>query len=274
MRIATTINRVLCVALTALALLVPIGSAFAADYTDIWFTPAESGWGINLIQSDTYIFATFFIYGQDGKPTWVIATLSYDGRSSYSGLLSSVIGTYFGSPWIPGNVIESPIGTATFQPSASDTSHGTLTYTVVGTPNVVVTKAIQRQPLTFASFAGNYAGGESDAFSNCKDSSKNDPTWLDWYSVQVTQSSSNLVSLNFNYPFYSPALTCTLTGTLTHSGLVYGMDTATFLCSDGTDTSALMTDFKLTAQGIEGHFVAANDATNCHRDSRFSAVRQ
>ena len=61
-----------CVALVLLA----TPAARAADYTDLWWNPAESGWGVNVVQSDTFMFLTFFIYGQDGKPTWYSASLT------------------------------------------------------------------------------------------------------------------------------------------------------------------------------------------------------
>jgi hypothetical protein len=38
-------------------------TARAVDYTDLWWVPAESGWGVNLVQSDTVLFVTFIIYG-------------------------------------------------------------------------------------------------------------------------------------------------------------------------------------------------------------------
>lgn len=43
------------------------------NLTDLWWTPEESGWGINMIQHGSgVIFATWFIYGTDGKATWYV----------------------------------------------------------------------------------------------------------------------------------------------------------------------------------------------------------
>jgi hypothetical protein len=94
--------RTLCTAaLSAVALLLPLKSATAADYTDIWFNPAEAGWGVNLVQSDAFIYATFFIYGADGKPTWLTATLAYKDSTTYAGAVYSYLGTYYPSSWDP-----------------------------------------------------------------------------------------------------------------------------------------------------------------------------
>ena len=54
------IRRLAAVLLVSLALVRP---AAAVDYTDIWFLPSEGGWGVNLVQSNQFIFATFFVYG-------------------------------------------------------------------------------------------------------------------------------------------------------------------------------------------------------------------
>jgi hypothetical protein len=272
MRLSNSFARYLCVlVLGALSILLPLQPALAAEYTDLWVTPGEDAWGVNFVQWGNVIFATFYIYGPDKKPVWYTAVLNWDGVSKYTGTLFATQGTFFPLPWVPGDIVDQPAGTATFQPSTSNNYQGSLVYTVnaVGT----ATKAIQRLTVAPTLLAGNYSGGESDAFSNCTNSADNNPTYLDWYTLQVVQSAGNNVSLNYIYPFYNPAITCTLSGTLVQNGLLYGITSATYLCSDGTNTTATLTDLKATAQGIEGHFSAVSVAGNCHEDSRFSAAR-
>jgi hypothetical protein len=259
---------------TFLTLLLPVRPALAAEYTDLWVTPGEDAWGVNFVQWGSVIYATFYIYGPDKKPVWYSAVLSFDGVSKYSGTLFSTQGTYFPLPWNPADIVDGApavAGTAMFTPSTDNNYQGSLVYTVnaVGT----VTKAIQRLTVAAVPLAGNYSGGEADAFTNCSNSVDNKPTYLDFYTLQVTQSAGNNVSLDYIYPFYNPALTCTLSGTLAQNGLLYGITSATYLCSDGTNTSATVTDLKATAQGIEGHFSAVSVAGNCHEESRFSAAR-
>ena len=268
------VRTVLASAFALLTLLLPLRSALASEYTDLWVTPGEDAWGVNFVQWGSIIFATFYIYGPDKKPVWYTAVLNWDGVSKYTGTLFATQGTYFPLPWNPADIVDGPAavaGTATFQPSASNNYQGSLVYTVnaVGT----VTKAIQRLTVAAVPLAGNYSGGESDAFSNCSNSADNNPTWLDFYTLQVTQSAGNNVSLNYVYPFYNPTITCTLSGTLVQNGLLHGITSATYLCSDGTNTTATLTDLKATAQGIEGHFSAVSVAGNCHEESRFSAAR-
>jgi hypothetical protein len=110
-----------------LALLL-MGSTLRADagfYADTWYNLLQSGQGYNLVQTDSFIFITFFIYAEDGSPTFVIATLTYDeGTASYTGDLVATTGTFFGAPWV--GATEATVGTATFTPSASNAYEGTL----------------------------------------------------------------------------------------------------------------------------------------------------
>src|SRR5438067_4143148 len=114
----------------------------AVEYTDVYYNPNESGWGVFLVQSDTTQFLAFFIYGPDGKPTWYVAIITNDGTGNYTGSLFATTGTYFAAPW-QGDVV-SAAGTVSFKPT--DAYHATLTYTVNGIGTVV--KAVQRQTLT------------------------------------------------------------------------------------------------------------------------------
>jgi len=50
------------------------------NYNDLWWDPSESGWGVNMIMQYDTIFATFFIYGPDGKARWYTAS---DMKSRY-----------------------------------------------------------------------------------------------------------------------------------------------------------------------------------------------
>src|SRR5260221_1005956 len=58
---------------------------------DVWFIPAESGWGLNVIEQGDTIFATLFVYDPQRRPRWYVASAltqqgdSSDGRATYSG---------------------------------------------------------------------------------------------------------------------------------------------------------------------------------------------
>ena len=136
------------------------------NYTDMWFNPSESGWGVNFSQDyNGPIFATFFVYTAAGAPTWVVAILALDPVSGvYSGSLYETSG---GAPltsqgFNPADVHTSNVGTASFTPT--DAANGTLAYTYRGT-NVV--KQITREPLYTPDTVSNATFSQSHSFWNC-----------------------------------------------------------------------------------------------------------
>jgi hypothetical protein len=248
--------------LLAVLLLVAAGRAAAVDYTDIWFNPAEAGWGVNVVQSDTFLFLTFFIYGADSKPTWFTGQVTQDSSGNFNGTLYSTTGTYYLSPWA--GFAGGPAGTVSFQPSGPYTAK--LIYTVNGVGTV--TKFIQRQTLTAITVGGTYSGAQSGAYSNCS-LSANNRAYTDFFNVQVTQLTNGTVTFAFAYA----AFNCTFSGTLVQQGQLYSVPGASYQCASDPTFSANLTEIKATAQGIEGKF-SAQVGGNCREDAHFSAVLQ
>jgi hypothetical protein len=247
--------------LLALLLLAAAGRAAAIDYTDIWFNPAEAGWGANVVQSDAFLFITFFIYGSDGKPTWFTAQVTRDASGNFNGTLYSTTGTYYLLPWA--GFMGGPVGTASFQPLGPYSAK--LIYIVNGVG--AVTKVIQRQNLTAITIGGTYSGAQSGTYSNCSMSSTNGP-YRDFLDLQVSQLTNGTVSFGFSYTNFS----CTFAGTLEQHGQFYSVPNASYECTDGLKTSATMTEIKATSQGIEGRFTSASVGGSCREDAQFSAV--
>jgi hypothetical protein len=249
--------------------------ARAADYTDLWFIPAESGWGVNVVQSDNFMFLTFFIYGMDGKPTWYTADLAWDGMA-YSGGLYLTQGTYFPLPWNPANSSTQQVGTAQFLPNALNAYQATLTYTVNGVGTVV--KAIERQSLTIIAIAGSYVGGQAGGYTSCSQSNQNGG-YTDNFNLDVTQQTNGIATLTFDYS--QAGATCVLSGPLEQHGQLYRIAGASYQCTGGLQysTTATVYEFKATAQGIEGRLAATlpssaspSSLANCQENANFSAV--
>jgi hypothetical protein len=239
----------------------------------MWFIPAESGWGANFTQNANILFVTFFIYDQNGKPTWYVAILGEDANGNFSGTLYSTVGTYFGSPWNPSAYAATPAGTASFSPLNS--YQGTLSYTVNSVPTV--NKNVVRQTLTTIDLTGNFTGGQAGGYSNCSNAGNNF-SYTDTFDNQggsapsglvVTQSAGN-VSMVFAYSVLGA--NCTFSGALVQNGQLYTVPSATYTCDDGTNTTASMSEIKLTSQGIEGRFTSPS-VNGCREDAAFSAVK-
>jgi hypothetical protein len=114
--------------------------AGVANYQDLWWNAAESGWGINMVQQGTIIFATLFTYSPSGRDMWVVGpALTRQADASYTGALYRTTGPAFNTtPWTP--IAFTEVGSMTLRFSAGDRAE--LTYSVNGT---TVTKSIQRQ---------------------------------------------------------------------------------------------------------------------------------
>jgi hypothetical protein len=244
--------------------------ARAVDYTDLWWVPTESGWGANLVQSDAFLFVTFFIYGADNKPTWYTAQLTSDGTSKFTGDLFQTQGTYFVLPWNAANSAATKVGTASFTPNAGNAYQGTLVYTDAQHNLPTVTKAIERQTLTAIALGGNYSGAEAGTYSRCNDPSQNGSYTL-FFNLAVNQLANGRATFDFTYA----NLACTFAGTLDQRGTLYRIPAASYKCTQNgnvvVDATANVSQVKATAQGVEGVLIA-NVGGGCQVDLRFSAT--
>ncbi len=63
--------------------------AEASNFSDIWWNPSESGWGLTLIHQGDTIFAAWFTYDAQNQPQWIVASdLQRQTDGSFSGALS------------------------------------------------------------------------------------------------------------------------------------------------------------------------------------------
>ena len=114
--------------------------AASTNYQDLWWNPAESGWGINVTHQDNTLFATLFTYDSNGRDLWlVMSNGARQGDGSYTGELYRTSGPAFNTVPFTG-VSATSVGTMRLR--FTDGNNGTLTYTFNG---ATVTKAIQRQ---------------------------------------------------------------------------------------------------------------------------------
>lgn len=112
------------------------------NYSDLWWKPDESGWGISLTHQGNTIFATWFTYGNDGKATWlagVLSPTSVPGQFSGDPLYSTRGAPLFSEPWDSSYFVASREGSMTL--TFTDASHASFAYTVEGFSQ---TKAIER----------------------------------------------------------------------------------------------------------------------------------
>ncbi len=155
-------------ALVALVLQLAVSiPALAANYTDIWWNPEESGWGLTLSHHNDKVFGVWYVYDTDGKPLWVVmpdGTFSADGRTFSGDLYRTTGPSYKDLQFRWDRVKVTKIGTARID-FAADDENATVTYTIDGT---TYTKSITRQP--FGNAPANHPADHSDLWWNANES--------------------------------------------------------------------------------------------------------
>src|SRR5215471_2470433 len=65
----------------------------AGNFTDLWWNPSESGWGINLNHQANTIFATWFSYSSANKASWyVMSDMARQADGSFTGAIYQTSG--------------------------------------------------------------------------------------------------------------------------------------------------------------------------------------
>jgi hypothetical protein len=60
-------------------------AADSADYTDTWWNPNESGWGMQVVQQVEVMYATLYVYDHQGSPDWYGAAIAKDPGGTWKG---------------------------------------------------------------------------------------------------------------------------------------------------------------------------------------------
>jgi hypothetical protein len=158
-------RRFLACALLAFALPVAAQSVPATNYSDMWYLPAESGWGVSFLQhsGSNQVFAVWYTYDPrepdpaspgNFRPMWIVmAGGAWTSPTTISGPVYILNGTPFSQSGSNRSINQ--VGTFAF--SFSDASNGTFTYNIAapaglpstdpafGLPSFSGTKSISRQ---------------------------------------------------------------------------------------------------------------------------------
>jgi hypothetical protein len=142
------------------------------DHSDLWWDPAESGWGAGLQQNGEVIFLTLYIHDATGASDWLVASdmrplvFVAPAPPTWQGALYRARAAGFSAAY--DGVDVQPVGTATLTFTSATTAQ--LRYDV-GSTGIV--KNIQRFNIASSSLSGSYYGGSSWAASACTDPNMN-----------------------------------------------------------------------------------------------------
>ena len=248
-------------------------STFSTHYTDLWYLPSESGWGVNVIQQYDTIFTTLFVYGPDNTPRWYVgpAVRAQGTGGQFSGELYSTLGPAFSAPWNPAAYSFTQVGNVTFNFTSPTT--GSVTYTVNG---VSVNKSIVRQTWAGNVLSGNYIGGVTANGTGCRNGVSNGPIIIHG---ELTIGHSNFFNPTFRVDFVTGGgadATCTFVGNYSQEGRLGRVSNGTWSCqipgvSNPPAGTFTMSQIEPTMNGLNGRFNGADQ--NCNYDGYFGGIK-
>ncbi|HUL97144.1 MAG TPA: hypothetical protein VLT89_14100 [Usitatibacter sp.] len=252
--------------LAAACLAVSLPAAAASngvDYTDMWWAgQQEHGWGVNMTQQGSVIFATLYVYAQDQTPRWYAATMQGSG-GAFSGPMYSTTGNYFGGGFSGDNTVATQVGTMTV--NFNSPYSGTVQYTVNG---VSVTKGIVRETFAPNDLSGHYVGGLTANGTNCHGVT-NGPIFI-FDSLTVAQSGASL-SMTVDFTTGSGSQRCTFTGALAGQGVLGQVSGGNWSCTTSNAGSYSIDAIHITQSGFSGTFSGADQF--CSYSGFFGGVR-
>lgn len=62
--------------------------ALAANRSDLWWSPRQSGWGAWISEQDRTLIVLWYTYAADGAPMWLLGQLSRDAEGRFRGILT------------------------------------------------------------------------------------------------------------------------------------------------------------------------------------------
>ncbi len=145
-------------------------SAFAqvVNYTDLWWNPNESGWGIQVTHHNDEIFGTWFTYDEQGNQLFIVLPgcniqRYTDATKICRGDLYRTTGSPFNVPFVSANTAASLIGQATLTFTSNTTA--TFAYQIGAT---TIIKSISRQQ--FGTGTGLFPFDNSDLYFRASES--------------------------------------------------------------------------------------------------------
>jgi hypothetical protein len=244
-----------------------IGNAGATsantDVSDIWWKPTESGWGMQMVNTGTFVFATIYVYGPGGNPTWYTGQLDKTGaaQTTYSGPLFATTGPYFGGSFNPDAVNGRQVGTMTFV--LTTVTSGQLTYSVDG---VVVVKSVERQPLRLDDYNGSYSAVATTTVAGCGNATDNG-NFTSALTIDILQNGSAMTVT----AKYADSSSCVYSGTYSQLGRM-GQVSGTYACTWGEIGTATIFEMSNVPFMFTARLQSQSTNTGCTEAAEFAGV--
>ena len=266
----TSLRLALAAALAAASLSATVAGAatvpvnIGSQYSDLWWNPQESGWGMNIVQQGETAFVTLFVYGPDDRPTWYVASdarvfaVDSFGNPAFRGALYKTTGPWMGAPFDPGKVSIQPVGQLVIEPRLDGRLN--LTYTAEG---VSVSKDVVRSTFSAPDIGATYHG----SFSLRQVVPGGTPYGTRQYAADVlVHLAGDLVFMRVD----ETSSRCEYRGTRQPSGR-YARIEGAYSCVPGESGTFAISEFEVAEHGITGYLRTYSAANNQY--GRFAAAR-
>jgi hypothetical protein len=271
----------------AAALLLACSFARAADpgtidYSDLWWNPAENGWGVAIQRQGAVLFVAVYHYAADGTPTWYFASDVQKpdfsaGPLPWTGKLYRATGPAFSQPFNTAPDIREAgqLALDFLNPNVA-----LLTYSAEG---VTVSKQIERLTFRVPPIAGSYYGGLSTQVSRCSDPNLQGP--FDFVGpLTVTESGDDATLRVSTTAFGGLTSSCTFNGKRRQAGRSGALE-GTYTCNliNGSDDrgeniarvvrngSFVMERMTVAGYGFSSKFVSVDQ--DCTYSGQFGGVK-
>lgn len=118
-------------------------TASAFDYSDLWWTPTESGWGISIFTRGDNLFAVWFVYDRAGNPSWYsLQGGTWLSPTQYTGRIFKTSANAMAGVDVLTKTTASEVGTGTITFNTYD--QAVFSFTLNG---IAGSKTISRQPI-------------------------------------------------------------------------------------------------------------------------------
>ncbi len=187
--------------LAAIAALVPL-LCRAQNYSDIWWNPNESGWGVTIADHQTQMFAVWYSYDTDGTPMWftVQGGTFNSARTFFTGDLYRTTGPSFTGTFDPNAVTVTKVGTASFDFAPAGGTPGTAVFSwTIGSAG----RTVQVVRQSFGNAPPNWGSDATDIWWNSAESG---------WGLSLAQHGNNIFGVWFTYSSSGHPLFITLPG--------------------------------------------------------------
>jgi len=227
--------------------------------------------GANLIQQHDTIFATFFIYGTDGRARWYTAS-ALRGNGAPADALMVFRGRLFettapavtNAPFDPANVTRRDVGEVFFQYMRPN--NGIITYTIDG---VTVSKQVRRQTWAEVDITGDFYLNRVLRPHLCNGPNRGDEPSINEPGTMTVARSGSTVQITTR-PVAPSTLACTYTGPVTQEGRMSAVE-GTYSCNDGSSGAFSIREIEASKWGFMGR-ISAN-VRGCNMHGHFGGAR-